>query len=50
MMPFAGDTSPRMGTLVNDQLRSMIRREFMLLALGMVIFVTGLALLWADLI
>jgi hypothetical protein len=48
--PLGGDASSQMGVLVDDQLRSTIRRQFVLLLLGVVIFTAGLTLLWADLI
>jgi hypothetical protein len=35
---------------VDDRLRSVLRREFMLLGLGVLIVVVGLMLLWADMI
>jgi hypothetical protein len=39
-----------MGVLMDDRLRLMIRRQFLLLMLGMLIFVTGLALLWTEIL
>ena len=47
---FAGDASSQLGALVDDQLRLTIRRQFVFLLLGVVIFTAGLTLLWADLI
>jgi hypothetical protein len=36
--------------LVDDRLRLTMRRQFMLLVFGIVLFTAGLTLLWAELI